>query len=108
MEIKIDMNGSDIELATFLHSLTIITPRKTKRPLKRQIRRKKAARRKWRRRTQNQTRRMASWMIRKWPTSEHTFSGTVSRMEVIHHYDIKIIANLLVVEKLLERRWVKP
>lgn len=23
MEIKIDMNGSDIELATFLHSLTI-------------------------------------------------------------------------------------
>lgn len=23
MEIKIDMNGSDVELATFLHSLTI-------------------------------------------------------------------------------------
>lgn len=44
MEIKTDMNGSDVELATFLHSLTIkIIVRKKKRPLKRQIRRKKAA-----------------------------------------------------------------
>lgn len=41
MEIKIDMNGSDIELATFLHSLTInLIARKNNRPLKRQIRRK--------------------------------------------------------------------
>jgi hypothetical protein len=29
-------------------------------------------------------------------------------MEVTHHYDIKIIANLPVVEKIIERRWVKP
>ncbi len=43
MEIKIDMNGSDVELATFLHSLTTIIARKNNRPLKRQIRRKKAA-----------------------------------------------------------------
>jgi hypothetical protein len=41
MEIKIDMNGSDVELVTFLHSLTIIIARKNNRPLKRQIRRKK-------------------------------------------------------------------
>lgn len=42
MEIKIDMNGSDVELATFLHDFTInLIARKKKRPLKRQIRRKK-------------------------------------------------------------------
>lgn len=46
MEIKIDMNGSDVKLATFLHSLTKSIARKNNRPLKRQIRRKKAARRK--------------------------------------------------------------
>lgn len=46
MEIKIDMNGGDVELVTFLHSLTIIIARKNNRPLKRKIRRKKAARRK--------------------------------------------------------------
>lgn len=46
MEIKIDMNGSDVELTTFLHGLMIIIARKNNRPLKRQIRRKKAVRRK--------------------------------------------------------------
>lgn len=34
MEIKIDMNGSDVELATFLHSLTINHSRKTETAVK--------------------------------------------------------------------------
>ena len=34
MEIKIDMNGSDVELATFLHSLTINHSRKTEAAVK--------------------------------------------------------------------------
>lgn len=41
MEIKIDIKGSDVELETFLHSLTKIIAARPKRPLKRQIRRKK-------------------------------------------------------------------
>ena len=47
MEIKIDMNSSDVELEAFLHSLTINHSRKTETAVKRQIRRKKDARRKW-------------------------------------------------------------
>lgn len=34
MEIKIDINGSDVELATFLHSLTINHRRKTEAAVK--------------------------------------------------------------------------
>lgn len=34
MEIKIDINGSDTELATFLHSLTINPSRKTEAAVK--------------------------------------------------------------------------
>lgn len=34
MKIKIDMNGSDVELATFLHSLTINHSQKEKTPVK--------------------------------------------------------------------------
>lgn len=34
MEIKIDMNGSDIELATFLHSLTINHTKKNETAVK--------------------------------------------------------------------------
>lgn len=34
MEIKIDINGSDVELATFLHSLTINHSRKTEAAVK--------------------------------------------------------------------------
>jgi hypothetical protein len=34
MEIKIDMNGSDVELATFLHSLTINHSQKEETPVK--------------------------------------------------------------------------
>lgn len=34
MEIKIDINGSDVELATFLHSLTINHTKKGKTAVK--------------------------------------------------------------------------
>lgn len=34
MEIKIDINGSDVELATFLHSLTINHTKKNKTAFK--------------------------------------------------------------------------
>lgn len=34
MEIKIGMNGSDVELATFLHSLTINSSQKEKTAVK--------------------------------------------------------------------------
>lgn len=34
MEIKIDMNGSEVELATFLHSLTINHSQKEEMPVK--------------------------------------------------------------------------
>ena len=76
MEIKIDIKGSSVELETFLHSLTInLIAARPKRPLKRQIRRKKDVPRKSRRQPRNRPRRMTFWMIRKWPTSERTFSG---------------------------------
>lgn len=78
MEIKIDIKGSNVKLETFLHRLTInyrIIAVNPKRPLKQQIRRKKDVPRKRRWRTRNRPRRMTFWMIRKWPTSERTFSG---------------------------------
>lgn len=46
MEIKIDMNGSDIELATFLHSLTINHSQEKQSAVKTANTKKKAARRK--------------------------------------------------------------
>lgn len=41
MEIKIDMNGSEAELATFLHSLTINHSQKEKTPVKTENTKKK-------------------------------------------------------------------
>jgi hypothetical protein len=41
MEIKIDMNGSDIELATFLHSLTINHTKKNETAFKTENTKKK-------------------------------------------------------------------
>ena len=59
MEIKIDMNGSDVKLETFLHRLTInyrIIAVNPKRPLKQQ---------KSKRQTRNRPRRTTLWIIRK-------------------------------------------
>lgn len=47
MEIKIDMNGSDVELAAFLHGLTINNSQKEQSAVKTANTKKKAARRKW-------------------------------------------------------------
>lgn len=41
MEIKIDINGSDVELATFLHSLTINHTKKNKTAFKTANKKKK-------------------------------------------------------------------
>lgn len=41
MEIKIDINGSDVELATFLHSLTINHTKKGKTVVKTESTKKK-------------------------------------------------------------------
>lgn len=46
MEIKIDMNGSDIELEAFLHSLTINHSQKEEAPVKTANTKKKGAPRK--------------------------------------------------------------
>ena len=46
MEIKIDMNGSDVELATFLHSFTINHSQKEQSAVKTANTKKKAAQRK--------------------------------------------------------------
>lgn len=79
MEIKIDIKGSSVELEAFLHILTINHSQKEKTAVKTANTKKKGRPKKAQKTAPEPARRTTPWMIRKWPTSETTFSRRISK-----------------------------